>query len=105
MVCASFTIAKSFPCRPRIIRHLALHGILLRIWGNNMNKLLEKYASGSWKSLSDDELLRLDQEIEELIKDPESASDEMKNIALKAHLASLRFQLQKMKQARELYRW
>jgi len=105
MACASFTIAKSFPCRSRIIRHLALHGVLLRVWGNNMSKLLEKYASGSWKSLSDDELLWLDQEIEELIKDPESASDEMKHIALKAHLASLKLQLQGIKRVRDLCGW
>jgi len=67
-----------------------------------MSQLLEKYASGSWKSLSDDELLQLDREIEKLIKDPESASDEMKHIALKAHLASLKFQLQGMKRIRDL---
>jgi hypothetical protein len=67
-----------------------------------MSKLLEEYASDSWKSLSDDELLRLDQEIEELIKDPEYASAEMKHIALKAHLASLKLQLERMKQARDL---
>jgi len=67
-----------------------------------MDQLLEQYASGSWNSLSDEDLRRLEQEIEDTIENPESASEELKRIALMAHLASLRIQLQGMKQIRDL---
>ena len=67
-----------------------------------MSQLLEKYASGAWNSLSDEDLCRLEQEIEGTIENPESASEELKQIALMAHLASLKLQVQGMKQIRDL---
>jgi len=67
-----------------------------------VDRLLEKYASGAWNSLSDEELCQLEREIEEVIGNPQSASEKLKQIALAAHLASLKLQLQGMKQIRDL---
>jgi len=66
-----------------------------------MSKLLERYASGRWRSLSDDDLLRLEQEIEELMNNYEYVSEKLKQIAVKAHLTSLRLQLHRMKRVRD----